>query len=380
MLQSALLAITLFVGNPLTHVAEPEAPASAPAAAHAPATQPAPQPSVAQAGTAQAADASKDEITSIGAVFGKTKVAQLVEGKKQVTLAEVRDPAFWLDTIRDLLVAAVAFIPRVIVAFLFLVFFWCVYRGVRRLVLGSLSAAHVDPSIRDMLGHLLKWSIMGFGIVIACNQIGIQIAALLTGVSIIGLAVGFAAQETLANFIAGIVIFWDKPFKLGDWVEIDGTYAEVQRVTFRSTRLLDGAGHVVIFPNTHMLSKKLANHTSYPVTRVRVDIGIAYKESIQAAREVLLGILKGDDRIDTEHEPSVGVVSCSASSVDLALCFWVKDEGLERKMKGEYLEKAKNALDAAGIQIPFPHMQVFVEQTPAIEQLATAPMQLRRAG
>src|SRR4051794_18544527 len=196
MFQSAFLALALFVGSPLAHFAATEAPpAPAPAEAQAPATQPA---------TAQMSvdevQASQHDFTTIGSVFGKTKVAQLVEGKKQVTLAEVRDPAFWLDTIRDLLVAAVAFIPRVVVALLFLGFFWALYRGVRRLVLGSLSAAHVDPSIRDMLGHLLRWSIMGFGAVIACNQIGIQIAALLTGVSIIGLAVGFAAQETLANF------------------------------------------------------------------------------------------------------------------------------------------------------------------------------------
>ena len=81
-----------------------------------------------------------------------------------------------------------------------------------------------------MLGHLIKWSIMGFGLVVACNQIGVQIAALLTAAGVIGLAVGFAAQETLANFIAGIVIFWDKPFAVGDWLTIQQTFAQVQRV------------------------------------------------------------------------------------------------------------------------------------------------------
>ena len=132
----------------------------------------------------------------------------------------------------------------------------------------------VDPSIRDMLGHLIKWTIMGFGLVIACNQIGIQIAALLTGVGIIGLAVGFAAQETLANFIAGVVIFWDKPFRVGDWLELDETYGRVQRVTFRSTRILDINGQVIIYPNTHMLANRVANHTTHPLTRVAVPIEV----------------------------------------------------------------------------------------------------------
>src|SRR5688572_9684186 len=186
-------------------------------------------------------------------------MGQLFEGKKKVTLGDVRDPAFWVDTVKELIVAVIGFVPRVIVALLFLVFFWLVYRAVRKVVVGSMSKAAVDPSIRDMLGWLIKWAIMGFGIVIACNQIGIQIAALLTGVSIIGLAVGFAAQETLANFIAGIVIFWDKPFRIGDWIQIDGTLGQVKRVTFRSTRLTDLDGDAVVFPNTYMLQNKVVN-------------------------------------------------------------------------------------------------------------------------
>src|SRR5947207_14228668 len=98
--------------------------------------------------------------------------------------------------------------------------------------------AHVDSWIRDMPAKLMKWCVMGCGAVTACNQLGIPIVAMLTGVSIIGLAVGFAAQETLANFIAGIVIFLDKPFKVGDWVTADGLFCQVKRVTFRSTRML----------------------------------------------------------------------------------------------------------------------------------------------
>ena len=366
-----LLAVLLFLG-PITQVQgvkeKPDAP---------PATQPA-------AGEASAAAQSRDlfaaaDEESIGRVLGKTRVGQLFEGKTKVTLDDVRDPVFWIDTVKDLVLAVAVFIPRLIVAGLFLGFFWLIYRGVRKVVVGSMGRAGVDPSIRDMLGHLIKWAIMGFGIVIACNQIGIQIAALLTGVSIIGLAVGFAAQETLANFIAGIVIFWDKPFKVGDWVDVEGTFGQVQRVTFRATRILTPAGEVVIFPNTHMLSKKLINNTTNPSIRVRVDIGIAYKESIDAARQVLLGLFAGDPRICADPAPAVAVIECGASSVNLALFFWVIDESIQRAIRAEYLEKAKNAFDAGGIQIPFPHMQLFLEQTPAVESLSPAPL-LRAAG
>jgi small conductance mechanosensitive channel len=170
--------------------------------------------------------------------FADNPLWQAFQNKRQLTLHDVLEPGFWFDTIRDLVVAVIGFIPRVVVALLFLIVFWLVYRAVRRLALGSMARAHVDQSIRDMLGVLLKYAIMGFGLVIACNQVGIQITALLAGVSIIGLAVGLAAQETLANFIAGVVIFWDKPFKVGDWITVDNIFSQVLRVTLRTTRLL----------------------------------------------------------------------------------------------------------------------------------------------
>ena len=359
------------------------APASAPAADAAPATQPAQQAVVATTQPVavaiitpqQLADAQSESITE---VFSKTRMGQLFEGKKKVTLDDVKNPVFWIDTLRDLIVAIIGFIPRLVVAVLFLIFFWLIYRAVRKLVVGSMSKATVDPSIRDMLGWLIKWAIMGFGVVIACNQIGVQIAALLTGVSIIGLAVGFAAQETLANFIAGIVIFWDKPFKIGDWVQIDGELAQVQRVTFRSTRLFNLDNDVVVIPNSMMISQKFINKTTNAVTRASVPIGIAYEESIDEARDVLIGMCKGDPRIVRKPSPIVEVRACAASSVDLMLHFWIKEEAYEDAMQWEYLEKAKKVLDAAGIEIPFPHVQLLLEDTPAVEKLSGAGM--RRAG
>jgi small conductance mechanosensitive channel len=233
-----------------------------------------------------------------------------------------------------------------------------------------MKAAGVDESIRDMLGMLLKWGIIGFGLIIAGNQVGIQIAALLTGVSIIGLAISFAAQESLSNFIAGIMIFWDKPFKVGDWIVIDGELGQVKRVTFRSTRLQNMDGDIVVLPNVKMLSEKVINKSTNDVTRANVAIGIAYKESIDAARAALLELVSMDPRILKSPEPEVVVKNLGASSVDLVLHFWIREEKYEDAMQYEYMERAKVALDEAGIEIPFPHMQVMIEQTKAVELLA----------
>jgi small conductance mechanosensitive channel len=275
-----------------------------------------------------------------------TNLAKLAEGKEKVTLRQVLAIGFWTGTIQNLVVALLSFIPRVAVAILFLLVFWLVYRGIRRLVIGSMGKAHVDQSIRDMLSHIIKWSVMGFGLVIACNQIGVQITALLTGVSIIGLAIGFAAQETLANFIAGIVIFWDKPFRVGEWITVDGLFARVSRVTFRSTRLLSLEGETLIFPNTYMLSNRVANHSSHPITRVNVSITVAATISISEARNRLLKLAQGDNRLSHDPAPEVVLDQCTPSEMVLVLRFWVTDEAMQSVLRHEYMEKAKDALDA----------------------------------
>ncbi len=302
--------------------------------------------------------------------FQETEAGRVLSGKEQITLQQVLAVDFWRKMIGELAFAVLGFIPRMLVACLLMFFFWLFYRGIRKVVLGSMTRAHMDQSIRDMLGSLIKWSVLGFGLVSACSQIGLDITALLTGVSIIGLAIGFAAQETLANFIAGVVIFWDRPFKVGDWVTVDATFSQVQRVTFRSTRLLTLDGQTVVFPNTFMLANKVLNHSAHPINRINIPVGIAYAASIDDARAALLALTTHDSRVVTDPPPAVVVDKLADSSVNLILRFWIRDESQEQAMFFEYSEKVKKALDAANIEIPFPHVQLMLEQTEAVKTLA----------
>ena len=276
--------------------------------------------------------------------FGHTRLFQLAEGKQTTSLHEMLQPGFWVDTIKELVVAAVSFIPRLGVSVLFLFVFWLIYRALRRVMLGAMAKAHVDDSIRDLMVTCLKWTVMGFGGVIACNQIGIPIVAMLTGVSILGLAVGFAAQETLANFIAGVVIFWDKPFRVGDWLTVEGTFARVQRITFRSTRLLDEDGEIVIFPNTNMLAKRVANHSAHPLSRVSVTVPLGACP-LAPARRAMLATVAGDGRVKSMPRPEVVLGEVTKDVTPVVLRFWIDDVSLEQSIAAEYREKIKLAVD-----------------------------------
>ncbi len=276
--------------------------------------------------------------------FGNTRLFQLAEGKQTTSLHEMLQPAFWIDTIKELVIAAVSFIPRLLVSIGFLFVFWLIFRALRRVVVGAMAKAKVDDSIRDLLITCLKWTVMGFGGVIACNQIGIPIVAMLTGVSILGLAVGFAAQETLANFIAGVVIFWDKPFRVGDWLTVEDTFARVQRITFRSCRLLDEDGEVVIIPNTNMLAKRVVNHSAHPHSRVSVSVPLGGCP-IAPARRAMLSTINNDPRVRSTPRPEVVMGECTKDNTPAVLRFWIDDVSLEQSIAAEYRERCKTAVD-----------------------------------
>jgi small conductance mechanosensitive channel len=297
------------------------------------------------AATTQPSAGAVDEDAGLIHAFSHTTLGQLAQGKKKVSLNEMKDPAFWIDTIKDLVIAVAGMVPRVLVSVIFLIVFWGVYRGLRKILHASLSGANVDDSIRDLLTKGLKWAVMGFGLVIACNQVGIPIVAMLTGFSIIGLAVGFAAQETLANFIAGVVIFWDKPFRVGDIISVEGTFGEVQRVTFRSTRMITGDGEMVVMPNTAMLNRKLINNSAQPKVRVRVPIGLPAKTSAERAKAALVPLLNDDPRVLKDPPPSVLVTECNEARLTLEMRFWTDAADQLRAIHFETLGRAKIAID-----------------------------------
>jgi small conductance mechanosensitive channel len=309
-----------------------------------------------------------------------TTLGQVFQGKKTLTAGEAMQVSFWLHAGEDLVHTALNFLPRLVVAVIVFLIFYGLYRLIRRLVMGSVSKAHVDASVRDLLGSALKWGIVGFGFIAACNQVGIQIGGLLAGTAIVGLAIGFAAQETLANLIACLVIFWDQPFKVGDWIDVDTRYGRVMRITFRSTRLVNGDGEVIVIPNTMMLATKVVNRSTNDLCRVKVAIHVSYRTSIDNARSVLLSLTENDSRILGEPAPSVWVSQCGDHAVHLALGFWIVDESAQRSMESEYLEKAKKAFDAANIEIPAPRMQLSLENAAALEASLQSQAPLRRAG
>jgi small conductance mechanosensitive channel len=228
-------------------------------------------------------------------------------------------------------------------------------------------SSRIDPGLRGLLENGYRVVALVFIFLIVIGQLGFNVTVLLGSIGIAGIALGFAARDSLENFISGVTILTDKPFKVGDYIVVDGEYGEVMEITLRSTRIRTVRNEIMVLPNTQMITQRVTNHTKQNTVRVDIEFGIAYKEYPAEAREVLLELPKGDDRILSTPEPSVIVTAMADSSVNMVLRFYLSDPTKEVPVRWEYTEKVREALREADIEIPFPHQQLFIDEAKAFE-------------
>jgi small conductance mechanosensitive channel len=269
-------------------------------------------------------------------------------------------PEGFLDTAVEI---AFRLIPRIALALLVLLVFVGLAFVIRTLLRRVFRRARLEEDVAEILQTLTTYLVMGFGVVLALDNLGLNVTSIVAGLGIMGIALGFAAKDTLANLIAGVTILWDRPFRVGDRIEVEGSMGIVRKITLRTTRLDTQRNEVVILPNQTMVTEKIINHTMRPRLRVDIPVGIAYGADIAAAREALLATLQGDDNIREKPEPQVVVTELAPSSVNLELRFWLQDPKTEIAMRLRYTESAKQALDAAGIEIPFPQLTLHTPET-----------------
>lgn len=253
-------------------------------------------------------------------------------------------------------------IPNLLAALVILVAGYVVVRLTRPQLRKALRRGDFSPGLIELLvDSVYTAAMLVVAMLMAAGQMGVNVTAALAGMGILGLAVGLAAQDSLSNSIAGFLIFWDKPFRVGDFVTVEDEYGTVTEITLRTTRIRTRNNTYVIIPNKEIIDNVLVNHSMYGETRVDVAIGIAYKESIDEAREVLLAAVADIDGVLDDPEPRVVVKGLGDSSVDLEVRVWVATADVERAVTFRTIEACKKALDAADIEIPFPHMQLYVD-------------------
>lgn len=245
-------------------------------------------------------------------------------------------------------------IGSVLAAILILTVGWIIaaWLGRRVTAIGTRSR-HLDDTLFNFLGSIVRYVILGFTALIVLNTFGVQTTSVVAAVGAAGLAIGLALQGTLSNVAAGVMLILFRPLKIGDFVEVAGKMGTVKDVTLNFTELANLSNVQVIIPNSEVWGNTIDNYSVYPTRRAEWTFGVGYGANLKRAEEVIHATIMADERSLTEPKPFVQVNNLNDSSVDFLVRVWC-NSGDYFQYQADMKRRVKEALDAEGIDIPFP--------------------------
>lgn len=265
----------------------------------------------------------------------------------------------------DMLDRLIEWIPGVLSAILVLLVFWGLWRGARSAAAVAIRQARLDPTAADFIQTLLKYVVLTIGLVTALGRVGVNTTSILASLGVAGLTIGFAAKDVLSNMISGLFIFWDRPFVIGDLVEVGGHYGRVESITMRSTRVVTPDGRMLAVPNTTVVNTTVASYTNFPHLRLDVPFTVGVAENLARVREVALAACLKSDTLLLEPPPVVVVTALNDYNIAMQLQVWLSDEKQHVSARHALRECLFEALRSAGVDMPF-------------ETFALSPLDVRR--
>ncbi|MBI1227060.1 MAG: mechanosensitive ion channel [Bacteroidetes bacterium] len=225
----------------------------------------------------------------------------------------------------------------------------------------TMDRSNVDPNLRPFLFTLIRVILRILVILAALGTMGVEMTSFVAILGSAGLAIGLALSGTLQNFAGGVIVLLFKPYKVGDVIKAQGFQGTVKEIQIFNTILVTLDNHEVIIPNGGLSTGTLENFSSQERRRIVWTFGIGYGDSVEQARQVLREVLATNEMILTEEEPFIQVAELGDSSVNLTVRVWVRMEDYWAVFF-DINEKVYNAFNAAGINIPFPQMDVHLHR------------------
>ncbi len=268
-------------------------------------------------------------------------------------------PAFeaWADR-------AVFYAPRIAGALVVLIVGMLLSKAARTTAIDSLAKATGDQRAGNAWGTIVQYAVMLLVIVASLAVAGVNLGALMVAVGAIGFALAFAMQDTIANFISGLIILSTHPFADGDAVRIAGEEGKVEAIGMRSTQLRTFDGLRVEVPNRNVLNQAMTVFSYHDTRRWDVLVGISYDDDIPGAVDTVLEATRGIEGVLDDPEPEVFVEELGGSSVNLKVRFWTRElgRGSMLSIKSEVTRAVKQALVDEGYDIPFPIRTIFMHE------------------
>ncbi len=212
-----------------------------------------------------------------------------------------------------------------------------------------------DRHTGRLVGRFLSVLVVVVGVVYAVDLVGVRVGPLLGALGIGGIALAFAAQDILQNFVAGLLLQVRRPFRLGEQVRSGDFEGAVQDINLRTVVLTTYDGTTVYLPNSQVLSAPIINYTRTPLNRSEITVGLAYDTDLERARDVLLGACRTAEHVVERPGPEAWVDEFGESSIDVVLRYWhLADIASRWRARNAVALAVKRELDRAGMTIPFP--------------------------
>lgn len=261
------------------------------------------------------------------------------------------------DVSQEYLEQFVAFLPDLLGALLWLVIGWWLIKLLIRSLRKIFNKQGHNPALSKFLLNLVNGALIVLLLISVVGMLGIETTSFIAILGAAGLAIGLALQGSLSNFAGGVLILLLKPFKLGDWIEVNGISGSVKDISMFYTKLNTFGNQLAIIPNGELSNENIVNYSAEDKRRDAITIGISYDSNIKLAKDTLMGLLKEQENILEDPAPAVVVTELADSSVNLSVRFWAKNEHFW-DCHWYTIEEAKTRLEAAGISIPFPQRDV----------------------
>jgi small conductance mechanosensitive channel len=256
--------------------------------------------------------------------------------------------------LNQLKIVLIEYTPKVLMALAVLIIGLLIIKVFVNTTKKVLSKREVDITLQKFLLNLLNWVLKILLFITVVAKLGIETTSFAAILASAGLAIGLALQGSLANFAGGILIIIFKPIKIGDFIEAQGVSGSVKEIEIFTTKLNTTDNKEIIIPNGALSNGNIVNYSTEATRRVDFTFGVGYDSDIKKTKEVISRVIHSHPLVLKEPAPAVNLSELADSSINFFTRGWVKKEDYWT-VKFDILEQTKEALDAAGIDIPYPH-------------------------
>lgn len=236
-----------------------------------------------------------------------------------------------------------------------------VYNGVKKLA-RRFVPNDADRTFPEFMAQVVRWMILTLGFVAVMNRLGIETASFITVLGAASLSIGLALQGTLGNVAAGLMILFTKPYRIGDNVHIGEVQGRVHRLGLFSTEINNADNVRVFVPNSKVFANEIVNISTNAAIKIDLRFDIGYDSDLNAALALLQDVAKAQPDQMSTHEPQVSLADFAASGITVRVWVWVLPANALHA-RTQLIIAIKQALDQAGIEIPYPH-QVAITKNP----------------